>query len=113
MMDVSILMNDADAKIRSEQEVQNLYNRVDDLNAQIQDNEYEAMSKICELEKQLQSRQEEIEKAKGAGRGVFALPGVHYQGKPGEGMGGAGLGPGAGGGAGAGAAGAAQAQAQE
>ena len=58
------------------------------------DNEYEAMSKICELEKQLAGRQEEIEKLKGAGRGVYALPGVHYAGKPGEGLGG--LGPGLG-----------------
>ena len=105
MMDVGVLMTDADAKLRSEQEVQNLYHRVDDLNATIQDNEYEAMSKICELEKQLSSRQEEIEKLKGTGRGVFALPGVHYSGKPGEGLGGMAAGHGAGMGPGMGAPG--------
>jgi hypothetical protein len=62
------------------------------------------MSKICELEKQLAGRQEEIEKIKGGGRGVYALPGVHYAGKPGEGLGGLGpgLGPGSGGGGGGG-----------
>lgn len=122
MMDVGVLMTDADAKLRSEQEVQNLYNRVDDLNSTIQDNEYEAMSKICELEKQLSGRQDEIEKMKGTGRGVFALPGVHYPGKQGEGLGGgagagagAGMGPGAGAGSGGGAAQqqAAQAQAKQ
>ena len=65
------------------------------------------MSKICELEKQLAGRQEEIEKLKGAGRGVYALPGVHYAGKPGEGLGGLGpgLGPGLGGGGGPGGGG--------
>ena len=34
------------------------------------------MSKICELEKQLSMRVEEIEKMKGTGRGVYALPGT-------------------------------------
>merc|ERR1712176_694116 len=48
--------------------------------------EYDAMSKIVELEKQLAVSQAELNKLKGVGRGVYALPGVHYQGKPGEGM---------------------------
>lgn len=36
MMDVSILAEDANAKLQSEQQVTNLYNRVDDLTAAIQ-----------------------------------------------------------------------------
>merc|ERR1711912_174456 len=52
--------------------------------------EYDAMSKIVELEKQLAVAQGELDKIRGVGKGVYALPGVHYQGKPGEGMGGAG-----------------------
>ena len=32
--------------------------------------------KICELEKQLNMKTEEIEKMKGTGRGVYALPGI-------------------------------------
>ena len=44
--------------------------------ASIHDQEYEAMSKICELEKQLNMKTEEIEKMKGTGRGVYALPGI-------------------------------------
>ena len=48
------------------------------------------MSKIVELEKQLAVAQGELDKIRGVGKGVYALPGVHYKGKAGEGMGGAG-----------------------
>ena len=76
MMDVSVLQHDAESKIQAEVKVETLHNRLADLHASIHDQEYEAMSKICELEKQLNMKTEEIEKMKGTGRGVYALPGI-------------------------------------
>ena len=76
MMDVGVLQHDAESKIQAEVKVETLHNRLADLNASIHDQEYEAMSKICELEKQLSMKTEELEKVKGTGRGVYALPGI-------------------------------------
>ena len=76
MMDVAVLQNDAESKINAEVKVETLHNRLADLQASIHDQEYEAMSKICELEKQLNQRTEDLEKMKGTGRGVYALPGI-------------------------------------
>ena len=75
MMDVAVLQNDAESKINAEVKVETLHNRLADLQASIHDQEYEAMSKICELEKQLNQKTEDLEKLKGTGRGVYALPG--------------------------------------
>ena len=75
MMDVAVLQNDAESKINAEVKVETLHNRLADLQASIHDQEYEAMSKICELEKQLNQKSEDLEKLKGTGRGVYALPG--------------------------------------
>ena len=75
MMDVAVLQHDAESKINAEVKVETLHNRLADLQASIHDQEYEAMSKICELEKQLNQKTEDLEKMKGTGRGVYALPG--------------------------------------
>ena len=64
MMDVGVLQHDAESKIQAEVKVETLHNRLADLNASIHDQEYEAMSKICELEKQLSMKTEELEKVK-------------------------------------------------
>ena len=92
MFDVKSLIEDSEARILAENKTGELENKLFLEQERRVEQEYDAMSKIVELEKQLAVAQGELDKIRGVGKGVYALPGVHYQGKPGEGMGGTGAG---------------------
>ena len=80
MFNVAALIEDSEARILAENNSGELENKLYLEQERRVEQEYDAMSKIVELEKQLACSQAELNKLKGVGQGVYALPGVHYQG---------------------------------
>ena len=81
MIDVSVLINDSEARIAAESRSNNLDNKLYDEQEQRLQQEYDSLIKVVELEKQLLGVTSEVDRLKGVGRGVFALPGVHVEDK--------------------------------
>ena len=88
MFNVATLIEDSEARIVAESKTNALENKLEEEQERRVEQEYDAMSKIVELEKQLSQAQSQLDKIRGVGKGVYSLPGVHHAGKPGEGMGG-------------------------
>nr|XP_018668129.1 formin-like protein 2 isoform X1 [Ciona intestinalis] len=74
MFDVSALLEDSEVKVTALERVEQLEEQLLDLNEKFQEQEYENMSKIVQLEKQLSGNIAELSTLKGKNKGVYILP---------------------------------------